>query len=214
MTPHAAQPPPGPSGTWTIDLTNSSAALTWGRLRPGTVTGRLHCLGVVHLDDLPPVGIIQFQQPSGLPVLTMALDPASVDTGDADLDTLLCGPDAFDVKGHRWWTLRSESPEVLPTGAWRVMATLTARGTPALVELRVQVDPETGDQLTLRGRGVLDRRTFGIGRPPSTRSPWIRLDLELRATRVTRASLPEPQSERVKNSATSSGPVVGSSSGS
>jgi polyisoprenoid-binding protein YceI len=213
MTPHADQPPPGPSGTWTIDLTNSSAALTWGRLRPRTVTGRLHCLGVIHLDDLPPVGIIQFQQPSGLPVLTMALDPASVDTGDADLDTLLCGPDAFDVKGHRWWTLRSESLEVLPTGAWRVMATLTARGTPVLVELRFQIDPETGDQLTLTGRGVLDRRTFGIGRPPSTRSPWVRLDLELHATRVTRASLPEPQSERVKNSATSSG-LVGSSSGS
>jgi polyisoprenoid-binding protein YceI len=214
MTPHADRPPPGPSGTWTIDLTHSSATLTWGRLRPGTVTGRLHCLGVIHLDDLPPVGIIQFQQPSGLPVLTMALDPASVDTGDAGLDTLLCGPDAFDVKGHRWWTLRSESLEVLPTGAWRVMATLTARGTPALVELRFQVDPETGDQLTLRGRGVLDRRTSGIGRPPATRSPWVRLDLELHATRVTRTSLPEPQRERVRNSATSSGPVVGSSSGS
>ena len=83
-------------------------------------------------------------------------------------------------------TLRSESLEVLPTGAWRVMATLTARGTPALVELRFQVDPETGDQLALRGRGVLDRRTFGIGRPAATRSPWVRLDLELRATRVTR----------------------------
>lgn len=94
------------------------------------------------------------------------------------------------------------------------MATLTARGTPALVELRFQVDPETGDQLTLRGRGVLDRRTSGIGRPPATRSPWVRVDLELHATRVTRTSLPEPQSGRVKNSATSSGPVVGSSSGS
>jgi len=47
----------------------------------------------------------------------MALDPASVDTGDANLDTLLCGPDAFDVTRHRWWTLRSESLEVLPTGS-------------------------------------------------------------------------------------------------
>jgi polyisoprenoid-binding protein YceI len=186
MTPHADQPPPGPNGTWTIDLTHSSAILTWGRHRPGAVTGRLHCLGIIHLDGLPPVGDIRFQQPSGLPVLTMALDPASVDTGDGDLDTLLCGPDAFDVKGHRWWTLRSESLEVLPSGAWRLMATLTARGTPALVELRFEVDPERGDRLVLRGRGVLDRRRFGIGRSPSTRSPWVRLGLALRATRVTR----------------------------
>ena len=109
MTPHVDQPHPGPSGTWTIDLANSRAALTWGKLRPATVTGRLHCLGVIHLDDLPPVGIIQFRQPSGLPVLTTALDPASVDTGDANLDTLLGGPDAFDVTRHRWWTCTSRS---------------------------------------------------------------------------------------------------------
>ena len=116
MTPHADHPP-GPNGTWTIDLTHSSATLTWGRHRPGTITGRLHCLGIIHLDGLPPVGDIRFQQPSGLPVLTMALDPASVDTGDADLDTMLCGPDAFDVTRRRWWTLRSETLEVSPAEA-------------------------------------------------------------------------------------------------
>ena len=117
---------PGPVGTWTIDHAHSGVALTWRRLRLGTVTGRLHCLGIIHLDDLPPVGVVRFQQPSGLPVLTMALDPASVETGDARLDTRLCGPDAFDVTRHRWWTLRSESLELLPTGIWRLTATLTA----------------------------------------------------------------------------------------
>ena len=91
---------PGPIGTWTIDHAHSGVALTWRRLRLGTVTGRLHCLGIIHLDDLPPVGVVRFQQPSGLPVLTMALDPASVETGDARLDTRLCGPDAFDVTRH------------------------------------------------------------------------------------------------------------------
>lgn len=96
------------------------------------------------------------------------------------------------------------------------MATLTASGTPALVDLYFEVDPESSDhdRLVLRGRGVLDRRTFWMGKPPSTRSPRVRLDLELRASRVTRTSLAEPQRGRVKNSATSSGPVVGSSSGS
>ena len=165
--------------TWTIDPSGSSVPLAWRKHRRWTITGRRHCFGIIHLDELPPVGVVQFEQPSGLPVLTMALDPASVDTGDADLDTLLCGPDAFDVKGHRWWTLRSESLEILTTGSWRVMATLTARGTPALVELRFEVDPEASndDRLALRGRSVLDRRTFGIGKPPSTRSPWLRLDL-------------------------------------
>jgi polyisoprenoid-binding protein YceI len=96
----------------------------------------------------------------------MALDPASVETGDADLDAMLRGPDVVDVMGPRWWTLHSESLEVLPNGTWRVMATLTAKGTAGLVELHLEVDTLASrrDWLVMRGRGVLDRRTFGIGR--------------------------------------------------
>jgi polyisoprenoid-binding protein YceI len=176
--------PPGPVGTWTIDHTRSSVALTWRRLGLGTVTGRLHGLGIVHVDDLPPADVIRFQQPSGLPVLTMALDPASLDTGDARLDTRLCGPDTFDVTRHRWWTLRSESLEVLPTGTWRVMATLTARGTSGLVELRFEVDAGDPDWLALRGRGVLHRPALGSGKPPWARDPRVRVDLDLQARRV------------------------------
>lgn len=114
----------------------------------------------------------------------MALDPASVETGDARLDTLLCGPDAFDVTRHRWWTLRSESLELLPTGTWRLTATLTARGTAGLVELRSEAEASDHDTLVLRGRGVLDRRTLGLGTPSWTRGPRVRLDLELHARRV------------------------------
>jgi hypothetical protein len=50
-------------------------------------------------------------------------------------------PHGYDVIRHRWWTLRSESLEIMPTGAWRVMATLTAGGTEGLVELRFEIDP-------------------------------------------------------------------------
>jgi polyisoprenoid-binding protein YceI len=171
-----------PIGSWTIDPSHSSVSLTWSRLRLATTTGRLHCLGVVHLDALPPVGVIQFEQPSGLPLLTMALDPASVEPYDTDLDTMLGGPGVGDVMRHRWWTLRSESLEVLPSGAWRVMAMLTATGNPGLVELRLEVDPKasSADWLVLRGHGVLDRRAFGIANPAST-FPKIRLDLVVRA---------------------------------
>jgi hypothetical protein len=51
-------------------------------------------------------------------------------------------------------TLRCESLEVLPTGAWRVMATLTAGATTGLVELRFEIDPGAGDGdwLVLGGR--------------------------------------------------------------
>jgi polyisoprenoid-binding protein YceI len=116
----------------------------------------------------------------------MAVDPASIETDDDDLNARLRSPEVFDVQRHRWWTLRSESLEILPSGAWRVMATLTANGTPGLVELHFDVDcgPSDPDWLVLRGRGLLGRRAFGIGSPASTFSPQIRLDLAVRARRV------------------------------
>jgi polyisoprenoid-binding protein YceI len=177
---------PSPTGTWTIDPADSTVSFAWPKLRRWTITGRLHGLGVIQLDGLPPVGVVRFQQPSGLPVLTMALDPASVETQDADLDAKLRGPDYFDAVRHRWWTLRSESLEVLPTGTWRVMATLTARGTAALVELRFAVIPGASgpDALVLTGRGVLERRAFGIGRQAWSLDPQIQLDLAVRAHRA------------------------------
>jgi polyisoprenoid-binding protein YceI len=174
-----------PIGSWTIDPSHSSVSLTWSRLRLATITGRLHSLGVIHLDALPPVGVIRFEQPSGLPVLTMALDSASIETDDADLDARLRSPEGFDVQRYRWWTLRSESLEILPTGAWRVMATFTTSGTTSLVELHLDVDygPSDPDWLVLRGHGVLDRRAFGIASPAST-FPKIQLDLVVRARRA------------------------------
>jgi polyisoprenoid-binding protein YceI len=180
------QAPLNPLGSWTIDPADSNVTLTWSRLRLATITSRLHCLGVIHLDELPPVGGVQVEQPSGLSVLTMALDPASVDTHDAGLDARLRSPEVFDVQRHRWWTLRSESLEILPTGAWRVMTTLTAKGNPGPVELHLEVDPNASDPdwLVLRGHGVLDRRAIGIGSPGPTSSPQLRLDLSMRARRV------------------------------
>jgi polyisoprenoid-binding protein YceI len=177
---------PSPVGTWIIDPADSTVSVAWPKLRLWTITGRLRGMGVIQLDGLPPAGVVRFQQPSGLPVLTMTLDPASVETGDADLDAKLRGPDYFDAVRHRWWTLRSESLEVLPTGTWRVMATLTARGTTALVELRFAVIPEASgpDGLVLRGRGVLERRAFGIGKQPWSFDPQIQLDLAVRANRA------------------------------
>jgi polyisoprenoid-binding protein YceI len=177
---------PPPTGTWTINSADTSISLAWRKLWLWTVTGRLPCLDVVHLDDVPPVGVIRVQQPSGLPVRTMALDPLSEETQDPDLDTRLRGPDVLDVMQHRWWTLPNESLEVVPAGALRVMATLTARGTAGLLELRFEVDAGASgpDWPVLRGRGVLDRRALGMGRQASIFDPKIRLDLALRARRV------------------------------
>ena len=164
--------PLDPCGTWTIDPSDSTVCFAWRPLRLWTITGRRHCVGVIHLDALPPVGVIRFWQPSGLPVLTMASDPASPETGEADR--------------RRWWTLRSHSLEVLPGGAWRVMATLTTHQTPGLVELRLEADPKASgrDWLVLRGRGVLDRRAFATGKRAWSFDPTTRLELAVHTKRA------------------------------
>ena len=158
-------------GTWTVDPATSIVSFAWRTLRLWTVTGRRQCLGVIHLDELPPVGVIRFRQPSGLPFLTIASDPVSLEAGEAD-------------RRQRWWSLHSQSLEILPGGAWRVMATLTTHRALEPVELRMELDPEHSrrDRLVLRGRAVLDRRTFASGKRAWTFDPTIRLDLVARQT--------------------------------
>ena len=119
-------------GTWTIDPADSIVSYAGRTLRLRTITGRLHCLGVIHLDELPPVGIVRFQQPSGLPLLTMALGPASLQMEEADLNATLYGPDVGAVWRQRWWTLDSQSLEILrlaaPGGSWRPSPPIGPRG--------------------------------------------------------------------------------------
>jgi polyisoprenoid-binding protein YceI len=186
--------PPLPVGTWAIDAAHSGVLFAGRKLRRWTTAGRLHGVGVIHLDELPPVGVVRFQQPSGLPVLTMTLDPANLETGAIDLDAMGSGP---DHSGPRWWTLRSESLEILPTGTWRVMATLTAPGTSGLVELHFEVDPKASrpDRLVLHGRGVLDRQAFGMGKRTWIFGPEIQLELAVHATRVTTPTSTESYEE-------------------
>jgi hypothetical protein len=164
-------------GTWTIDPADSIISCAWRRLRLWTITGWLHCLGVIHLDELPPVGVVRFQQPSGLPLLTMALGPSSLQTEEADLNAMPGGPDVGAVWRQRWWTLDSQSLEILPSGAWRVMATLGTHRTSGLVELGPEVDPKASgrDWLLLWGRGcwIVGTSPPASGPQASTRrSSW------------------------------------------
>ena len=66
--PNSSQP--SPTGTWTIDPADSTVSVAWPKLRLWTITGRLQGMGVIHLDGLPPIGVVRFQQPSGRPVRT------------------------------------------------------------------------------------------------------------------------------------------------
>jgi hypothetical protein len=109
---------------------------------------------------------------------------ASVETG-ADLDAMLGDPDAVDVKGPRWWMLRSESLEILPTGTWRVMATLTpGHRRPGRAALRDRPQGEPPQPASDERTGGAGSTAFGTGKRAWIFGPKIQLDLAVHATRV------------------------------
>jgi hypothetical protein len=62
MTGHVAptdRSHPNPIGTWTIDPTLSSVSLAWRKLRLWTIYRSAALRRVLHLDELPPVGVIR-----------------------------------------------------------------------------------------------------------------------------------------------------------
>jgi hypothetical protein len=125
---------PSPLGTWTIDPADSTVSVAWPKLRRWTMTGRLHGMGVIQLDGLTRWG-------RSLPA---AIGPAGPDDDAGSSQP----PDRRRRPGRHPPRPRllgccaapvvdaaQPSLEVLPTGTWRVMATLTAPATTALVEL-------------------------------------------------------------------------------
>ena len=82
-----------------------------------------------------------------------------------------------------------------------MMATLTARGTEGLIELRFEIDPRASgrDWLVLRGRGALGPRAFGMGKRASILYPKLQLALTVRARRAGTHTSPErPERERTR----------------
>lgn len=179
---------PLPPGTWTIDPADSSVSFTWRTLRLWTRTGRLRGLGLIHLDELPPVGAIRFQQPSGLPVLTMALEPASVKTQAADLDATGAGPD--DLR-----PTVVDAAQRKPGGpAHRHLAghgdphQRPGQLRPGRAAPEVDQPASRRQLLVLTGKGTLDRQAVGVGRRAPIVGPRIQLDLAMHATRMGTAS--------------------------
>ena len=187
---------PPPTGTWTIDPADSSVWFARRRLRLWTITGRLHSVGVIHLDELPPVGVIRFQQPSGLPVLTIALDPASIQTQQR----LLADSDVGAVSSSGGGRCAARAWRSCPAASGESWPPSPPTAPQGLVELHLEIEPVPSDPdwLVLRGGGVLDRAAFA-GKRASNLGPQIRLELAVRARKLSRSPwrlTPQPRAYR------------------
>jgi hypothetical protein len=159
-------------GTWTIDPAISAGSVAWRTLGLWTVTGRRHCVGVIHLDALPAVAVVCFEQPSGLPVLTMALAPAGLEPGAADRQQ-----QCWRLTARAWRSCPVASggswPPSPPTRRWDWWSRAW-RSTPSTA---------AGTGWCCGGGGVLDRRFFPTSRPPWSFGPMPRLELAVHARR-------------------------------
>ncbi len=94
--------------------------------------------------------------------LTVAIDTASVDTGDAQRDQSLPSGDFFDTAEHPKATFTATKFRKSGEGKFVADGTLDLRGVkkPLSLPFTLKID---GDTATARGVTTLDRTTFGVG---------------------------------------------------
>jgi len=147
-------------GEWDIDSKHSGATFTVRHMmvsnvpgHMGGVTGKVKYDGK-NIDDIK---------------VKCTLDPASINTGEADRDTHLKGPDFFDVT--KFPTITFESTGVIPIngGGFKLAGNLTMHGVTKKVELSVDgptepfKDTKKGtEKIGATATTVVNRKDFGI----------------------------------------------------
>jgi polyisoprenoid-binding protein YceI len=144
--------------TWNIDLSHSAISFTARHMVVSKTRGRFARFG----------GQLQFD-PSDLAQgsVTVEIEPASVDTGDAQRDGHLRSADFFDVEKFPKATFTSR--KVIDDGEGRlsIHGDLTLHGVTRPVTLEATYegsgkDPWGGERAGFSAATTLDRRDFGI----------------------------------------------------
>lgn len=99
--------------------------------------------------------------------LHLQIEADSVETGDAELDASLSGPDLLAAQAHAAITFDSTGVRDLDVNAFALDGELTLRGTTRAVTLETTFlglgrDPDERRRALLFARGVIDRTNFGV----------------------------------------------------
>lgn len=151
--------PLGP-GRWVLDTTHASATFSIRHLGVSKVRGRFNTIDATldvgeSLEDTR---------------LVATIDPASIDTGNADRDAHVRSPEMFDVERHPEW--RFESTRITGDGeTWEVEgeAVIAGNTTPFSFEVEfhgVAEFPFTGNRHAgFSSSGQLSRKQLGLHFP-------------------------------------------------
>jgi polyisoprenoid-binding protein YceI len=144
--------------TWNIDPTHSTIQFAVRHMIVSKTRGRFTKWGGQLAFDPadPSAGSVEVN-----------IEPASLDTADAQRDTHLRSADFFDVEKHPTATFKSTRIEDLRGGKLRVTGNLTIRGVTHPVVLDAVYagtgkDPWGGERAGFSAETSIDRRAFGL----------------------------------------------------
>ena len=140
-----------PQGRWRVDVEHSEVAFAIRHLLVVPVRGRF-----TEYEGLLAV------EPGGAPRASGFVCAASIDTGDAKRDEILCGPDFFDTRHHPRIVLHGGRVEALGRSRSRVVGNLEIRGVRHPVELTARLRETTARRAELMLEGHLSRSAYGI----------------------------------------------------
>ncbi len=113
----------------------------------------------------------------------VAVDAGSVDTGNAGRDKAVRSPAFLDSETHPEISFRSTGVD-REGGSWVVRGEVTARGTAAPVDLRVEELRETDGGLHVRAAATVDRYALGMTRFKGVAARRVELEISARADRT------------------------------
>jgi polyisoprenoid-binding protein YceI len=106
------------------------------------------------------------------------IDTGSVDTDDAERDSIIRGPDLFAVESHPQARYVASEFQVQDDG-YLALGELTLRGETHRVPVRFTFE-RTGGGARLRGAASLERLEFGVGQGEWQDTEWVGNEVEIR----------------------------------
>ena len=148
-----------PAGTWDVDPSHSSVAFEVKHMMIATVRG--------HFSEFAGRLIAAEDDPANSRAYGTVMT-ASVDTGNADRDAHLRGPDFFDAERYPEIAFSADKLTLADGGTVAGSGELTIKGVTKPVELKGQlaaapsVDPFGRERLGLSLETAIDRNEFGV----------------------------------------------------
>ena len=115
--------------------------------------------------------------------ITGVVEPASVNTGDAERDATLLDRDWFDPNNYPESKFESEQIEEMEDGSYRAHAQLTLRGitNPVVMDFTFESSETSGiNRGNLSGTVKINRLDFGVGQGFWADTSWVANEVNVR----------------------------------